>query len=274
MPFEFDLGVSLMTEYDSDEFLGAQFDALGEQDAGVPPAEQHHPYGFMGRQNDPDVDGSGNPIKGTTLFRWHEGSQEHVMALGDPRVIPNLPRLAPGESIQYGAQGQFTRHMADGSIAMYVSDGGQSGHSSYAILHPTDGWEVSTPYGRMSWGPRGLHALHSSGSRIDLGGIGGLPPPFDALASYAKIEAALVSIKGAVISLGTDGGAASEGGVTMLVQYLSYLTQAMSLITAGTTGAAALTAAQGTYPQFAGDNNGAAALATLTPLLSPIGKVV
>lgn len=219
------------------------------------------PPGFYGRPADPDANGAAQALWIT------EGNQKRAVAFRDRRAQKLLPQVSPGESVMYGQQGQFIRTRNDGSVFVYTTDDNTvNGRGIYIKTSPT-GVEINSPWARFSAGVNGIHGLTNSGARFDFGAIGGLPGGLSSLSSYAKIEAAMVSIKAGILSLGTDGGAGNEAAVTALVNILGQIIQAISLITSVTPGSTALTSAL--LPA-----NGAAAVAAFTPTLAPIGKVV
>lgn len=218
--------------------------------------------GFVSVPDAPDANGT------CQAYYYQDGNEKAVIARKDHRLdakMGNLPSTPGTKGIINSSAGRFILKK-DGSIMNYTTDDNtDNGRGIYVETTPT-GIALVTPWCRVTIGPMGFHVLHTSGARIDLGSVGGLPSPFDALASYARMEAGLVSVKGSAVSLGTDGGAASEIAVTVAITFLSQIIQAISLITAGTPGAAALSTA-GLPP------NAAAVVTLLTPLLAPIGKV-
>jgi hypothetical protein len=227
-------GICMFSERNADGFIGYQPDYYGEKESGGPPLESCQPYGFLSRPNDPDIDPKGNPVLGAGLLYFHQGGEGFAQPTQDPRDLERLPTLQPGESMVYGSRANFVKCYDDGAVMMFTTDDGtEDGRSIYAAITPTGGFEYSSPWGRITAGPLGLHMLHSSGARLDLGSIGGMPAPFDTLASYAKLEAAIVSIKGGVVSLGTDGGAGNEAAVTSLQTLASAINTA--LVTISTT---------------------------------------
>jgi hypothetical protein len=119
---EWDLGVSVLSTYDEDGFLGHQVDATGENKAGVVPYETHHFHGFIGRAGDATRDGSGevDPATAHQLLFAMEGGKGHSYLLENPALVLKLPNLLPAETMHYGPMGQFQRMKADGSIARWA----------------------------------------------------------------------------------------------------------------------------------------------------------
>lgn len=117
---DFDIGVAMLSEYDSDGFLGVQFDAYGEEDSGVQAAEVHGYGGYLYRPDDPDLDESGEPIEGRAcqVLKGQEGGRSHAWVLNDPRAVARLPRLEKGGSIQFGNRG-FSYHLINGKTGSH-----------------------------------------------------------------------------------------------------------------------------------------------------------
>ncbi len=117
-----------------------------------------------------------------------------------------LPGQKPNEPVLLGPAHNYVRMDAKGNVSLFTTDDGtETGKSVYAQIRP-DGFRFIHPYGKMTLDKTGFHVLHSSGARIDLGAIGGMPPPLDALGSYAKVSAATVSIEAAAVAVGAPGG--------------------------------------------------------------------
>jgi hypothetical protein len=228
------------------------------------------PPGFIGRPADPTTGTGGGACQALYVV---EGNQKRVVATRDNRITGALPQLKPGESMQYGPHaGQFIRCDFDGGISIYTTteDGSPDGRGIYTKYSPTNGVDTSTPWGRQQIGPNGCHLQTSGGASLRMGSIQGLPAPLDGLGTYAKLQADMVSIKAAVLSLGSDGGVANEAAVTTLGLLILQLIAAIAAITPGTTngGTAALTSV-GLDPAAI-----TALIASLPATLAPIGKVV
>lgn len=197
-------------EYDDDGFLGYQIDADGqgtdassELEAQVTPFEALHPYGFLSRALEPDVDGGGQLQGGALSLTIWEGARGYSVALHDARVVPALARCKPGESVQYGPRNNFVRCHDDGRIsAMCTDDGTEQGRSIYSEVGP-NGFTWSGPWATLRHDALGVHYQHASGATFDVGGASGLPPPLGSLGSYFKVSAAIVAIKGQTVQLGT-----------------------------------------------------------------------
>lgn len=257
---EFDIAPVAYTERDADDFYRAQVDPLG--DKGAPSFEVYHPYGFVGRPEDPDVAPDAKVVRGATALYAYEGDQGTAILMNDPRVMEKLPGCGKGESFMYGAAGQFIRCHRDGAISLFTTDDATTnGRSIYLKLSPTKGLEISMPWGRLTLGPNGFHVLHSSGARIDLGAISGLAAPLDTLSSYATLQGAMASVRGSAVSLGTDAGVANATAVTALQTLVTALAAAV---------ASALPTTGITTAQIAAVG---AALAAYTPVAQNIGKV-
>lgn len=267
--FEWDIGCAVMSSYDVDGFLGVQIDAYGEQGSGVHPYEAHHLHGFISRPADPVADASGAPdtSNACNVMFALEGGRGHAWVLEDPRVVPFLPTLRPGEAMFYGAAGQFVRCKADGSISLMTTDATVPGPAGSPILNgrnifldikPT-GLVFVAPWGRLTFDATGFHVRTQGGARLDLGSISGLPAPLDKIDTYASMSAAMVSMEGSVVSQGpTTGTAEPAAKAITLTAYLTALAAAVQAV---------LTAAAS--PDASSSGPVAAAQALLTPLLAP-----
>jgi hypothetical protein len=184
-------------------FHAVQVDVYGQR-PGMDPWQLSHTYGFLSRPLDPDPDGG----RGCSAFYYRKGQSEGFAWLAnDPRVQDLLPEILPGESFQYGAKGQFVRCHPDGKISIFTtSDATPNGQSVYQQVAPT-GFTRVAPWGRETFDANGFHVKHVSGARIDLGAIGGLSAPLDALNSYVTLSAQAVHIEAALVTLGPADGA-------------------------------------------------------------------
>ncbi len=180
---------------------------------------------------------------------------------GGPTKV-ELPNPKNGEAFIMGPGGSFIRFHKDGGISMMTTDDGTTdGRSLYIMLSPTKGLRVHLPWGKLTLGPDGGHFVHSSGARLDLGAIAGLVAPLDALGSYAKLQAAMCSVAGTAVSLGTDAGVANAASVTALVTLLT----ALGVVIAAAVDPTGIpSAAKATF---------ATALSTALPLIVDLGKV-
>jgi hypothetical protein len=128
----------------------------------------------------------------------------------DPKWIPNRQ---PGEKLIYGPGNTLIRMRDDGSIFLFTRAGEPSDDEAteerrqtvFARLHP-GGFEVDHPSIRVKMDGTGFHATHSSGASVDLGSIGGLPSPLDALSSYVALRADILRLEGAAIAAGPTAG--------------------------------------------------------------------
>lgn len=204
--FTWDLGMVALSEYDADGWLGVSYDAYGEQNSGIHPAELHSPHGFYSRPLDPDTDGAGNPTIGCNVWWSWEGNDAHAMLGSDPRLVANLPPLLKGEAIFYGPKANFARCHADGSISMLTTDDGTvTGQSIFCKVSP-DGFAWVAPWGKMTFDATGFHVITVSGASLHMGGLS-CPAPLSALSSYAKLSAQMVQVEGSAVSMGATAGA-------------------------------------------------------------------
>lgn len=121
----------------------------------------------------------------------------------DPTWIPNRK---PGEKTIYGPANQFIRMKKDGSVHIFTRDkpGDDVDGKSVSFQVRPDGFVLSHPHMRVTYGPNGGHLVHSSGARIDFSACGGLPFPLNQLASIMKLSAAMVKIEASAVEIGPD----------------------------------------------------------------------
>lgn len=228
----FDVGISMLSIYDEDGFLGVQVDAYGEEDSGVHPYEAHSPFGLLARPLDPELDAAGQPRsdRACQVLYALEGGRGHAIPLGDPRVILKLPQLEKGETLLYSAFGQFVRLDSRGAITLFTTDDGSvDGASVYFQVAP-DGFRWVAPWGMLTFDATGFHVIHASGARIDLGGIYGLPAPLDQVTSYASFQAGAVSADASAVTLGPGAGHMPLAAQPPLQAYLASIAMALGAI--------------------------------------------
>lgn len=116
MTLRFDLATAQFSDYSPTGFIGVQIDGMGE-DAGLPPWELHHPFGFSSRPRDPSPTGLGC----NTLVADEGDSRGHCWLAADPRAVPLLPKVAKGGSVQYAWTGALiTYALFDGDTGNYL----------------------------------------------------------------------------------------------------------------------------------------------------------
>ena len=229
--FHLDIGIPTASSYDDDGFLSVQYDAEGEQNAGVAGYECHHFLGSMARPLDPVVDSTGQPdaTNAGQMLIAMEGGKGHAFMLQDVRIVPKLPALKPGEKIDYGCSGAFTRYRADGSIVQFTTD--QGGDPAGRSIYQSVGAKAADgslefcrigPWGQEHWGKNGYRLLHESGVRISAGTIGGLPDPLSAIASSYRVQAGVIRLDAGVVMLGPQGASAEPAAkATTLLEYMA-----------------------------------------------------
>jgi len=121
----------------------------------------------------------------------------------------------------------------DGRVTMLTSDDATiTGRTVFCEVSP-DGHRWVAPWGKTTFGADGFHVLHHTGARLDLGGIGGLPAPLDALSAYATLSAPIVRIEGTAIALGATAGIPDAiARSTPLVEALTALSVALTAVAA------------------------------------------
>lgn len=208
-----------------------------------------------------------------------------IIAVTKPNPQP-LPTLKANEPILMGPARNFVRCHTDGKISLFTTDDGtQTGKAVFAQIRP-DGFRLVHPYAKFILDKTGCHVFHSSGARIDLGAVSGMPAPLDSLGSYATVSAAMVKVEGSAIAIGTGSGApdavahatptltvlgALNTALAAVATALSALTAPGSVATAGTataqTGAIVGAAATAIANAATAITTAASTLATQTPLL-------
>lgn len=179
-----------------------------------------------------------------------------------------VPLRKPGEKLQFGPASNFTRMHADGKISLCTrTEDDDQGKSVYLQVRP-DGFRLVHPHIKVMFDGTGAHITHSSGARVDLGAISGMPPPLDALSSYAKLSAALVSVEGSMVNIGAAGGLATPPARTdALLVVLNAIGAALDSLVAGgltsATGGVVTTTPTGTAAIGAAHSAVAAAAASL-----------
>lgn len=194
---------ALLSEYDDNGFLGIQIDAYGEDKSGVGALEAINVLGLYSRPLDPQQDDSGDTgFASYTVTLW-EGNDALAVPFSDPRSIPGFPQLQKGETIIYASAFNFVRLHADGRISTMCTTDGTANGEVIAFEVGPNGFALRGPWGKLTHDGLGLHFLHISGARLDLGAIAGLPAPLDAVQSYAQIKAHTVAVAGTAVTVGT-----------------------------------------------------------------------
>lgn len=162
---DFDIGIALLSEYDSDGFPTIQVDAWGEKLSGAEPYEQHSPHGILSRPHDPETDDDGNPGLGCQVLYALEGGRGHAWVSHDSRIVPLLPQLTKGGFSYYGGKLKTpTFGYIDGET------------NSYHIYIPYDiDEETDVPKKSMSLefnvdnkGRESISLIHGSGAMISI----------------------------------------------------------------------------------------------------------
>lgn len=239
-----------MTDRDADGFIGLQVDVYGEQKSGAPPFEAHFPPGIIHRHRDPDVGPDGQPTLGANVLYAWEGNTGHAIPLTDPRVVALLPNtVEPGGTLLYAHRddGQLSIMRlsgTDGAFVVYVPAPNGNGYGIQLRIDHTNGFDLVTPWNRLTVGPLGLSFTHGQ-AQFSLGNAT-LPAPLNALSSFAVLKAGVVNVRGGAVSLGTDGGAANEGAIVALLAALTAIATTLAEISAtpATVGSPVLTPAQ------------------------------
>ena len=200
MSFDFRLHNVTYSEVDDNGFVGVQFDAFGEEKSGMPTVEVMHPYGLMSQPAEPDPNVDAFTCQ--ALIGW-EGHSAYAWLCSDPRTRVLTPYLKKGETLLYGHKGNFVRMHDDGRVSVFTTDDGTINGKTISFQVKPDGFLWAAPWGKMTFDATGFHVLHASGAAIDLGAIGGVPAPLDALSSYVKLTGAMAQIEASAVAVGT-----------------------------------------------------------------------
>lgn len=120
----------------------------------------------------------------------------------DPKWIPNRKS---NETVVYGPNDSFLRINEQGTIFGFCKSGDSETDKPVQFELSRKGFRVDHPYGRFRTDRNGWEMQHASGAKVSAGSCGGLPAPLDAFSSFVNLEAAIVRIKSAAVSLGGDG---------------------------------------------------------------------
>jgi hypothetical protein len=166
-------------------------------------------YGTLGlvvRPPPPDTTGGRDRHAEVLCLRTSDGLVP--ISWRDVRLNQAFPNPEPGDVVVVGYGSNFVKLGIDGRISVATTTDGTPQGQLVQVQLAGDGLVVLGPWGKITYGQEGLHLLHYSGARIDLGGIGGLPPPLDALGlgSYAIVSAAMVKVQSTAVTLGPAGG--------------------------------------------------------------------
>lgn len=136
----FELASSLYSGFDVDGQQIAQHDGFGAK-PGVGHSELHHPFGFISRPRDPEVDSTGRPLSGKScsVLVGKIGEETHYWLASDPRYVPKIPQLKKGGAAMYSAAGSFSvLDGEDGTLTTYIPVPGDKAHVITAGLDGAD----------------------------------------------------------------------------------------------------------------------------------------
>lgn len=109
----------------------------------------------------------------------------------------------PNEARRYADEHTFLRVDTErGRISLFTTDDQTPNGKSIFLQVKKEGLEFVCPFGKLTFRADGVHFLHSSGARIDLGAVSGMPAPLDALGSYCNLSGATMALESAILSLG------------------------------------------------------------------------
>lgn len=125
---------------------------------------------------------------------------DHDVAIAsqDVRSLDMYGNLDFGEFCAYapGEDGNAQARLIgkkDGSIALFTTDDNTKAGKSIFFRVSKDGFLFAAPFGTMKFDKTGFHVNVAGVATIDMGVVGGLPPPLDVIGSYIKMQAGTVS---------------------------------------------------------------------------------
>lgn len=185
------------------------------------------------------------------------------IASSDQRTLPMYANLDFGEVCVYagGEEGEAqARHILkkDGSQALYTTDDNTAEGQAVYFRVAKDAFEFVAPWGTIKFDANGFRINHRSGAQFALGGIYGLPPPFDQFGSYVRMQAATITGTASNTSFGSGvpgtyrplaDATATAAQITSLQAQIASLVSALALLRtdvssasgAGTSSAAPIT---------------------------------
>lgn len=201
--------------------------------------------GFLSRP--PKATAKQSACQAVTIRR---GDRDVCIATRDLRGVELAGNIKEGETVIYAAgddgkaQGRVICK-ADGSINVFTTDTNDATGSSVYFRVAKDGFSWVAPWGTIRFDATGFHVRHTSGARLDLGGVGGLPFPLNELSSYATLSAGMVSASGALNALSSAPDASPAAKSAPLIEFMGLVATAISLCAAATTGPGAPAAVSG-----------------------------
>lgn len=213
---DWDLGTATSSQYDSDGFQAVQVDAFGEQDSGMPAAQQSHWYGFAARPLDPDDGGLGCQV----LYAY-QGEQHFAWVANDPRLQSKIPTLQKGGACVYDSHGSYWLFNPDDKTVRLVVPG-DSGNSTLEVTDSKLTWQSPGGSAKIESQDSGTAVTgpFSTDQTTQLGGSGAVPlakftPLLTALqAMLVDIQAALAALSLTPTSTAAVSSFATSGNTT------------------------------------------------------------
>ncbi len=168
------------------------------------------------------------------------------IASSDQRTLPMYANLDFGEVCVYagGEDGEAqARHILkkDGSQALYTTDDNTADGQAVYFRVAKDAFEFVAPWGTIKFDANGFRVNHMSGAQFSLGGIYGIPSPFDQIASYVRMQAGTINGTASAVSFGVAG----QTPIADAYQVMATISVLQSEIAALTTAFNALAALSG-----------------------------
>lgn len=228
--------------------------------------------GFVSRASKPDAG-----KKAGQVIVLKTSGRDAAIASVDQRGLALYGDIGYGETGLYaaGADGNAQARVilkGDGSVNLYTTeDNTEEGQAVYFRVAP-DAFQFIAPWGTMKFDANGFRVNHRSGAQLSLGGIYGLPAPFDQVASYVRMQAGTISGVSSATSFGVVGqtpvadAAQVIAAISALQSEIAVLATAFATLATGgaVTGAAVAAATTGVGPAVTAATS---AIATATALI-------
>jgi hypothetical protein len=131
------------------------------------------------------------------------GDRDMAIGARDTRAANIYGNAKAGETFTFATTGQAKLMCKqDGSVIMHTTyTNAAGGNSVFFRVKPT-AFEFVAPWGKMVFDATGFHVLTQAGTRLDMGGIYGVPAPLSVIASYFTVTAATTKIDSSLVMLG------------------------------------------------------------------------
>jgi hypothetical protein len=188
---------------DSTNTITAQLGDASSQSVDSNGAEIWQQCGFASRPSNV-TEGADPAAQALYLTR---SDQDMILATRDTRSHHVYSELSPGETCIYATGETGTGQAAiflkkGGAVTIFTTDDNTSTGAGITFTIGPTGMYFNSPFGTLEFSINGFFVRHHGGSSLELGSIGGMPPPLDMLSSYAVLKAHTVKLPGNAVLLG------------------------------------------------------------------------